>query len=173
MPDKKKNVINIEGEKPIKIGIDFAEKYIPMDDYKASDYKPMLGRDCHFCRKCVDYYKDIYDKGFTSEPFMPSCQGDYRLLAKKMKDQGLSDEEFQNYKMLQDPVAWAKFEFDWEARWYQQEVMRCSSQFKAIRAGRRVGKTEAMSVLALWHLFTNGGVTDRQFEVLILAPYQP
>ncbi len=173
MPDKKNNEINIKGEKPIKIGIDFAEKYIPMDDYKALDYKPMLGRDCHFCRKCVDYYKDIYDKGFTSDPFVPSCQGDYRLLAKKMKDQGLSDEEFQNYKMLQDPVAWAKFEFDWEARWYQQEVMRCSSQFKAIRAGRRVGKTEAMSVLALWQLFTNGGVTDRQFEVLILAPYQP
>jgi len=170
---EKQEIIKIEGEKPIKIGIDHSESYMPMDDYKANGYKPIIKRDCHFCKKCVNHYKDMYDSGLTSEPFMPTCEGDYRLLAKKLESSDLSDEEKEHYKVIQDPVAWAKFEFDWEARWYQQEIMRCSSQFKAIRAGRRVGKTEAMSVLALWKLFTNGGLTDRQFEILVLAPYQP
>lgn len=46
-------------------------------------------------------------------------------------------------------------------------VHNCSAPWKVVRAGRRLGKTAAISVLALHHAFTNDHHT-----VLVVAPYQ-
>lgn len=170
---EKLKILSLEGEKPITIGAGVKSDYFPMDDYKGNDYEAFYERKCHFCRSCIDYYQELHIKGVTEREFMPACKGDLRQSIPTANDGSFSEEEFDLVKVLADPVAWAKYEFGWDARWYQKEILRCSSQFKAIRAGRRVGKTASMSIYALWKLFTNGGITDRQFEILVLAPYQP
>lgn len=150
-------------------------------DYKGQHYKPFNGRKNHFCVDCKEYYKKLYQDGITKTEFPfkyknektgkmeSSCQYDYRLVAKKIeanRDLFESDEDFEEAKRIADPVTWAYTELGWEPRWYQNEILGCSSQFKAIRAGRRVGKTAAMSVLILWYAITNAN-----FKVLIVCPY--
>jgi len=169
----KERILKLEGESPIVLGQGINDDYFPMDDYKANNYKPMGPRKCHFCRACIDYYKELHERGVTKQDFLPRCTGDYRLTNRYIDKVEFNQEEIDYIEVLNDPVAWAKYEFDWDARWYQAEIARCSSQLKAIRAGRRIGKTAVMSILSLWKLFTNGGLEDRAFELLVLAPYQP
>lgn len=169
---KEENTIRLPGEQPVHLNTDLSNEYFPMDDYAANDYRPFNGRKCHFCRACIDYYDKLHQAGMTRFPFMPKCAGDVSTFTSDIPEEEFG-EDYDYLKILQDPVAWAKFEFDWDARWYQIEMMRCSSQFKAMRAGRRVGKSESMAILCLWHLFTNGGLEDDQFEILVVAPYQP
>ncbi len=172
MSEKKK--IHLPGEDPIILAdtID-GESYIPLDDYPARNYAPVHGRDGkHFCDLCKANYKDMFDRGMTSKEFIPKCVGD---LSKQYDDidpsEFGSEEDFNYLKVVSNPTSWANFELGWNARWFQQEILNCSSQFKAIRAGRRAGKSESMALLALWYLFTNGGLADRQFQILMVAPY--
>lgn len=166
--------IHLPGEDPIILaGAADGESYIPLDDYPARNYKPIGGRgDSHFCDLCKANYKDMYDKGITSKEFIPKCVGDLEQIYDGIDPSEFgSDEEYNYLKVVSNPASWAKFELDWDARWFQKEVLNCSSQFKAIRAGRRAGKSESMALLALWYLFTNGGLQDRQFQILMVAPY--
>jgi len=50
---------------------------------------------------------------------------------------------------------------------YQAQALRCTSKFKVLRLGRQVGKTEIMTILMLFNMFTNDN-----FKVLVLTPYQ-
>lgn len=52
----------------------------------------------------------------------------------------LTQEELDAIKILQDPVLWAKITFNWDARWYQQNIVRDTHKRIVIRAGRRIGK---------------------------------
>lgn len=173
MSEQKK--IHLPGEDPIILANTAAdgETYIPLDDYPARKYAPILGRgDNHFCDLCKANYKDMYDKGLTSKEFIPKCVGDLERQFDGIDPAEFGSEEDFNYlKVISNPASWANFELGWEARWFQREILNCSSQFKAIRAGRRAGKSESMALLALWYLFTNGGLADRQFQILMVAPY--
>lgn len=166
--------IHLPGEDPIVLAhsVD-GETYLPLDDYPARNYLPILGRgDKHFCDLCKANYKDMYDKGLTSKEFIPKCVGDLERQYDGIDPAEFGSEEDFNYlKVISNPASWANFELGWEARWFQREILNCSSQFKAIRAGRRAGKSESMALLALWYLFTNGGLADRQFQILMVAPY--
>jgi len=166
--------IHLPGEDPIVLAhsVD-GETYLPLDDYPARNYSPILGRgDNHFCDLCKANYKNMYDKGLTSKEFIPKCVGDLEKQYDGIDPSEFGSEEDFNYlKVISNPASWANFELGWEARWFQKEILNCSSQFKAIRAGRRAGKSESMALLALWYLFTNGGLADRQFQILMVAPY--
>jgi replicative DNA helicase len=161
---------------------DLGIKYFPERDYRARDYKPFgepkPGEE-HFCMRCQHYYRRLAQKGITTDfcrshnnnsSFLPNCVGDASQLLKDLTvdDFGGDIEAFHEALVVSDPAAWAEVEFGWKARWYQKEMLRCTSQFKGTRAGRRVGKTESMAVRALWSAWTNA-----RFEVLIIAPYQP
>lgn len=52
----------------------------------------------------------------------------------------LTPQELEYAKILSDPVLFAKHFFNWEARWYQVEMLRSKSLRKVARAGRRIGK---------------------------------
>lgn len=161
---------------------DLGIPYFPERDYRARDYKPFgepTKEEPHFCTRCQLYYRNLARLGITTDfckshnngsSFLPTCMGDASHL---MKDLTVDDfegdiEAYHEALVVSDPVAWAEVEFGWKARWYQKEMLRCTSQFKGTRAGRRVGKTEAMAVKALHSAWTNS-----RFEVLIIAPYQP
>lgn len=56
---------------------------------------------------------------------------------------------------------------------YQADMLRCSSQFKAFRIGRQAGKTEAIVVSMLYHMFVKPGIPeDEGFKIVVIAPYQ-
>jgi replicative DNA helicase len=78
---------------------------------------------------------------------------------------GEDDLAFANF--LFNPVLWTRTELSWNARWYQDVMLKCSAFRKVSRIGRRAGKTEAISVNMLHYAYTHENVT-----VLVIAPYK-
>ena len=122
----------------------------------------------HMCHNCIKYYKETLG-------YMPcSCKGGLDLLIERdIVKLGLADEEKDIYRTIKNPVLWAKeFLTDvdknaWTARWYQEELLLCTSTKKAVRAGRRIGKTEALGIDATWSWHT---IPNR--KIMIIAPFQ-
>ena len=83
--------------------------------------------------------------------------------AKKLM--GDDDVAFANF--LYNPVLWTKTELDWNARWYQDEMLKCSAFRKVSRIGRRAGKTEAICINMIHYAYTHENVS-----VLVIAPYK-
>jgi len=56
---------------------------------------------------------------------------------------------------------------------YQALMTRCQARRKVFRAGRQIGKSEALAVAILYNMFTKPGKTqDDGFDVIVIAPYQ-
>lgn len=130
-------------------------------------YKERLGQllpDDVTCTQCLK----VYDEQNRCE-FSPRCTmtTDITLRGQEAEMNQLEEDERNLWWTLSDPIAWAKVEIDWDPRWYQIEPLRCTSRKKIFRMGRQIGKTEILSVLALYHL-----ATQPNFRVVILAPYQ-
>lgn len=154
------------------------DDYVPELDYAGRGFTAFNGRKNHFCEDCVSYYKDLHTAGVTKQefPFVSedkkgnktrTCSFDKRLDQQYIRREHFdTDEDFEEALRAADPVTWAYTELGWQPYWYQEEILCCTSQFKAIRAGRRVGKTAALSLLALWY-----GVTNKHFEILIVCPF--
>jgi len=62
------------------------------------------------------------------------------------ENNALSPQELELIEILIDPVRFAKYHFDWEARWYQKEMLRSKAIRKVSRCGRRIGKFIAVLV---------------------------
>lgn len=94
-----------------------------------------------------------------------------------------------------DQAAWAElmFGFDddsqlepdikehWYMRWYQKHIIRCTANYKVLRAGRRVGKTAAACIMLLEKAFntkvfgglnSKGEKTYRGPEIMVVTPFQ-
>ena len=142
-------------------------KYIPMDDYAANDWQAFGPRACHFCKACKNYYAKINKVEITKAAFPPTCVGDISGNMPTQQEVGLNDVEYELAKTTLDPLAWARYYFNWEPRWYQKEMLLCSSQLKVARAGRRVGKTAAIALAGLHY------ACNHKFKtVLVVAPFQ-
>lgn len=56
---------------------------------------------------------------------------------------------------------------------YQAEMLRCSAKYKIFRIGRQAGKTEAIVVSILFHMFNRPGCAENEgYEVCLVAPMQ-
>lgn len=159
--------------------MDSSINYIPELDYESRNYQPFNGRQNHFCQDCIKYYSNLQARGITKTPFpfhatdkktgekIFRCQYDRRLVMDQVHVEDFDTEaDYETAKRIADPVTWAYTELGWKPRWYQNEILCCSSQFKAIRAGRRIGKTESLAVYILWRM-----VTNKNYKVLIICPY--
>lgn len=86
-----------------------------------------------------------------------------------------SQQEGLEYIVHNSPALWAKVYLNWTARDYQITILDQGKKGKKIvlRLGRRLGKTECMCVLILWHAFTqiNKG-SNNQYDILIVTPYE-
>jgi replicative DNA helicase len=154
-------------EKEIEEHKEKLSKYVPERDYAYRGYNPFGGPFLDLCKNCDLYYEMLNKKGLTKKKFPPSCS---RHIANQFDDIDLSDlteEEHAELIVASDPVAWAYQMFGWEARWYQEEILSCTALRKVVRAGRRVGKTIALAILALHKL-----ATESDKNVLIIAPYE-
>ena len=85
----------------------------------------------------------------------------------------LSPEEEAYLKIISDPVLWAKSTMGWEAREYQEEILRDPGKRIVLRMSRRSGKTDVMVIKALYHAFIQpGGNPDRDYRILLIAPLE-
>lgn len=142
--------------------------YIPENNYLSTNYAPIKKLDDNMCKRCEEYYQMLFDNKLTDNPFPPKCQ---KEAARKAASLELSDfdtiQEYIDTAILFDPVSWAHAEFGWSPRFYQKEMLSCTSTKKLYRLGRRTGKTEAMVIETLYNLATN-----KNFTILIIAPYE-
>jgi len=79
----------------------------------------------------------------------------------------MGEDEIAFANFLFNPTLWTRTELAWNARWYQDIMLKCSAFRKVSRIGRRAGKTEAISVNMLHYAYTNENVI-----VLVIAPYK-
>lgn len=119
------------------------------------------------CKQCILKYNKAYEEGKCDRPFPLSCAGDRRL-----KADWVTDEERMKLWALTNPLTWAVHEFtnpddpdeSLNFRWYQSEIAGCTSRFKAIRAGRRTGKT-FVSCLLILH-----AMVMKKTRIMVLTP---
>lgn len=120
----------------------------------------------HICRRCMDYYGKNHNGRFYP-PCNMTCQVQEREKEARGDYFGLTEAEITNQKVINNPVAFAKVMFDWEARTYQEELLLCSAKRKVVRAGRRIGKSESMAIAILWLIFTRP-----EFRCIVICPYE-
>jgi hypothetical protein len=144
------------------------DKYVPERDYTANGHRPFGRGFPDMCGNCKGYYQDLYKRGLTSTPFPPNCRGHVTEPIKHLEEEDFATaDDYEKAKVSLDPVAWAIAELDWDARWYQEEMLSCTAKYKVMRCGRRVGKTEGACVALLHHAMTNSN-----HAILVLAPYE-
>lgn len=142
-------------------------RYYPERDYIKNNYQPFGKPFDDLCKNCEVYSKFLHEKGLKKTPETPTCMGHVMSSTKYLDPSDFEEDEYHDLMINMDPVSWAAHTFDWNARWYQAEIMSCTALRKVVRAGRRVGKTLAVAVLALWRLAT---MPDQ--SVLIIAPFE-
>jgi len=142
--------------------------YKPENNYLETNYTPVKGFQKDLCTRCEEYYDGLFQAGITKNKFPPNCTKSAGNASLELDPADFDTlEEFQEAAVLLDPIAWAKMELDWEPRFYQEDMIYCTSQYKLNRLGRRSGKTEAMVVETLHH-----AVTNKNHSILIIAPYE-
>lgn len=121
------------------------------------------------CHKCILEYIDLHKRGKCAKPFPVLCSGDCRLAPKDA-----TEDEFKVFS-IENPVSWTETELEdpevvgkpFCFRWYQSDMVGCTARFKAIRAGRRIGKSIAAIVRFLHRMFI------KKTRVLVIAPDEP
>jgi len=151
--------------------------------------------DSPMCRACIQEYREAYINGELDvketeeqkinrqiagkpEPetdmFPVECHGDLRCGLGRIEG-GMSDEEFAVAGMF-NPVVWFKQELGINLRWYQEDAVCCTARMKALRWGRRSGKTHSQ-VGRILHRMQLARLNEDEKQaaerVLVLAPYQP
>jgi len=125
-----------------------------------------VGR-CHLCFGCKKEYEEYVDTGkLQSFPINCFLSADIQTF-NMAKEAGLTEIESAYVGMGLNAAEWALVEFGWKARWYQEEVLSCSSQFKVLRIGRRAGKTAALAIASL-----HAAATRPKVKCLIITPFQ-
>jgi len=128
------------------------------------------------CQDCIRAHKKHwYLKDGSVWSRDPTGVEDLYICSLIKEDLDLSDEgkgmfttdELSLANYLFNPVRWSTVELEWNARWYQDQMLNCTARRKVSRIGRRAGKSEAMAIKMLHHAYTN-----EQIIVLVIAPYK-
>lgn len=78
-------------------------------------------------------------------------------------------------QMAKNKVLWAQECLGWSTynkgrgfdQWYQKQMLNCTAKMKVFRCGRRIGKTETISIDALHY-----GLNNEKKSILIIGPFQ-
>lgn len=165
--------------------------YFPELDYEARGHTPfgtrmekagkdggddMIAPEGNFCDRCILYYKNLSKAKVIDPGVWPiTCRGDKSKYIENVDPKimaQLPPETREELICSLDPVAWVEKHFKVYPYWYQKEMLRCSSQFKVARAGRRLGKTATMC-MDIWHsAFTKEGKDVLGYTILVVCPYE-
>jgi len=143
----------------------------------------------HFCTRCQKYYislaqKNIFKPADYKDNGWPIiCKGDRSDILKEYPPEKV--EEYVQAGLIPDtaadrdyflvsmsPIEWARVELGLHLDWYQQEMLLCTAQWKAVRGGRRIGKSTDLEVEVLFSMFTKDGKDKDRYEILIVCPYE-
>lgn len=124
-----------------------------------------------YCKTCV---KRFQEKFSNSEKWEIQCNGidpNYNIPCNMVKPlrENLRGEEFSDSILALDPVTWAYVEFGWEARFYQEDMLRCNSLRKVVRCGRRTGKcvdVDDLIPLSNGEMVTAKSLMNKKFSIL-------
>lgn len=107
--------------------------------YRETNYTKLGNRSSSdMCKSCIEYYDHLFNAGITKERFPIKCSSHVmNSLGNLDQSSFTTEEEYIEALTVADPVTWALDEFGWEARWYQEWVLSCTSNLKAYRWGRR------------------------------------
>lgn len=127
------------------------------------------------CKTCLEAHpnwkliKDkVYMMGIDGKPTVQICNliKEKFTMSNSVKSQ-FDPQEVEMIGLLYDPIKWAKLEFKWDARWYQDTMLKCSAYRKVNRIGRRAGKTESLCIKMIHYAYTTENTTS-----LVIAPYK-
>jgi len=118
---------------------------------------------CHECvrKQLIKYAKFSTEGRIQGRRFTVPCVGIKKHLIEPSEKASMTDEQIEYLEAVRDKVAFAKTfiklpgDIPWKARWYQTQVLRCTSRRKVLRIGRRTGKTDSVCIEILWKIFTN------------------
>jgi hypothetical protein len=119
---------------------------------------------CHECvrNQIKKYEKQVDGEGkVVGNRFLVPCKGIIKELVSPMEAATKTDEQLEILKAVRSKVEFAeKFarlpgDTPWIARWYQKQVLDCTSLRKVLRIGRRSGKTDSVCIEILYKIFTN------------------
>ena len=143
------------------------------DYLKVKNYDPDINNMCSNCQK------DQIDK---FGKITIQCTG-LKSLTDEVIDENplifdnLDDDELDLMKQIYDPYYWADKNIDikqenlkkrmFKQRWYQESIVKCSSNRKVVRCGRRAGKTFSVALDVLHRMMTRSN-----YRVLMVAPFQ-
>lgn len=142
-------------------------KYLKMKDYNKDRYK--------MCEVCIAEQKRKY-KGET--PIICNGLRDYKTSLKAKFDENiidsivaeLSEEEFDELQALFNPFDWFRVHMTDKSkaqdRWTQELALSCSAKNKAIRWGRRCGKSYAIIMELMYKI----ALAEKPLSILVAAP---
>jgi len=119
--------------------------------------------------KKYDNYTDEFGVSYRGKFTVP-CKGILKTIDSPLKA-AFSKEEWEDLEAANNISLWAeKFLVlpngqKWIPRWYQKEVLSCTSTRKCLRISRRSGKTDMAVVEILYSIFTNTNL-----KVVIAGP---
>lgn len=132
------------------------------------------------CVKCHEEYR----KKYPDKPFIISCKGIYSdrdflaretAFKKKYPEEEYTEEDRDNDRSIFDIVFWAEKNIvvkdnqgnliPFQARWYQEETLRCTARHKVDRWGRGLGKTICGVIEEL-----HKALTRKNLDILIVCP---
>jgi len=134
----------------------------------------LVTEQCHTCvRKQLKKYEKHVDKlGKPTEGrFLVPCTGIPKEPVNPDLKATVDDDVWDEMVATVDIVTWAaKYlklptGLPWIARWYQAEVLRCSSRRKMLRIARRTGKTDLVCVEICYYLFT-----EPNLKIVVAGP---
>lgn len=122
------------------------------------------GPKLHICEECKYKYKYYKNTGATVltdtdtgkvEDFgwrgCTNCNFSYDIQVNEhIINNDLTDEEANEYTIINDPVKWAEANFMCKFRFYQARLLQCSARWQIWRLGRRSGKSHAMAIKILY-----------------------
>jgi len=127
-----------------------------------------VSEQCHKCvRKQLKKYEKFVDNDSksTKDRFIVPCTGiPKEYINPSLKPMFPTEEAWEEAVSTLDIVKWVARNLKlpngeyWIARWYQEEVLRCSSKRKVLRMARRIGKTDSVCVEICYRLFTESNI---------------
>lgn len=116
-----------------------------------------VSSQCHQCvRDQLEKYKKQVDESGKSvaNRFIVPCHGIKKTIIDPVKEATLTDKQIETLKAVNDVVSFAGHYLKlpdsslWNARWYQEQVLKCTSKRKVLRIGRRCLVPGSMVLMA-------------------------
>lgn len=123
------------------------------------------------CRGCLNQYRES-----LGHELPPECNMTHSIQVRELTAEGafneIPEDKREWARAIMNPVIWARYVIGWKAYWYQAEILLCSSRRKVVRAGRRIGKSDAMAISILWKMFLGTPAGKKRREILLICPFQ-